>query len=382
MKKQKICIIGGSLTGLVTAISLSKLNCKIDLITGNLVKNFESSRTIAVSENNFHFLNKLNISKSLKKEIWTCSKMKLYTEVKSEKFSEIFELNKEGKNENIFYMLENSKIMKFMMNKVEKIKSISLKKNKKVSSIYTSGSLKRVKFNNNISKYNLVIVCSGHNSTLIKNLFNDKIIENSYEEFAVTTIVDHLSSKNNVARQIFLDNAIFAMLPISKTKTSIVWSIKNSMKEKSNFFLKKKIKLYVSNYLKSVKFTSKIKKKDLNLLIRNKYYLERTLLFGDALHLMHPFVGQSFNMTLRDLRCLEKILEEKINLGLDIGSSDVLSEFSNEAKPRNFSFSIGSDLLKNALTFKKIRNDIFKILNKSNFAKDVVFDVANRGFRF
>ena len=97
---------------------------------------------------------------------------------------------------------------------------------------------------------------------------------------------------------------------------------------------------------------------------------------------MHPFVGQSFNMTLRDLRCLEKILEEKINLGLDIGSSDVLSEFSNEAKPRNFSFSIGSDLLKNALPFKKIRNDIFKILNKSNFAKDVVFDVANRGFRF
>ena len=382
MKKQKICIIGGSLTGLVTAISLSKLNCKIDLITGNLVKNFESSRTIAVSENNFHFLNKLNISKSLKKEIWTCSKMKLYTEVKNEKFSEIFELNKEGKNENIFYMVENSKIMKFMMNKVEKIKSISLKKNKKVSSIYTSGSLKRVKFNNNISKYNLVIVCSGHNSTLIKNLFNDKIIENSYKEFAVTTIVDHLSSKNKVARQIFLDNAIFAMLPISKTKTSIVWSIKNSMKEKSNFFLKKKIKLYVSNYLKSVKFTSKIEKKDLNLLIRNKYYLERTLLFGDALHLMHPFVGQSFNMTLRDLRCLEKILEEKINLGLDIGSSDVLSEFSNEAKPRNFSFSIGSDLLKNALPFKKIRNDIFKILNKSNFAKDVVFDVANRGFRF
>ena len=57
--------------------------------------------------------------------------MKLYTEVKSEKFSEIFELNKENKNENIFYMIENSKIMKFMMNKIKKIKSISLKKIKK-----------------------------------------------------------------------------------------------------------------------------------------------------------------------------------------------------------------------------------------------------------
>ena len=44
MKKQKICIIGGGLTGLVTAISLSKFDCEIDLITVNTVKNFKSAR--------------------------------------------------------------------------------------------------------------------------------------------------------------------------------------------------------------------------------------------------------------------------------------------------------------------------------------------------
>ena len=148
------------------------------------------------------------------------------------------------------------------------------------------------------------------------------------------------------------------------------------------FFLKKKIKKYASNYVKNLKFVSILEKKDLNLMLRSKYYSDRTLLFGDALHIMHPFVGQSFNMTLRDLKCLEKIIGEKINLGLDIGSSDVLSEFSNKIKPRNFSFSLGSDLLKSALSFKKARNDIFKILNKSNIAKSIVFDVANKGFRF
>ncbi len=382
MKKQKICIIGGSLTGLVTAISLSKLNFEIDLITGNFVNNLKSSRTITVSENNFHFLNKLNISKLLKKEIWICSKMKLYTESESGNFSEIFELNKEGKNENIFYILENSKIMSLMLNKIKKIKSISLKKNKIVSSINNSGLLKSVKFNNNISKYSLVIICTGYNSSLVRNIFNDQMIENLYKEFAVTTIINHKPFKNNIARQIFLDESIFAMLPISKTKTSIVWSLKNFMKEKNNSFLKKRIKIYASKYLKEIKFNSKIEKNDLNLLIRNKYYLNRTLLFGDALHSMHPFIGQSFNMTLRDLICLEKILEEKINLGLDIGSSDVLSEFSDVTKSRNFSFSIGSDILKNVLSFKKARNDIFKILNKSNLAKNIIFDVADKGLRF
>ena len=128
MKKQKICIIGGGLTGLVTAISLSKLDLEIDLIPGNLTKNFRSTRTIAISEENFNFLNKLNIFESIKKDIWVCSKMKLYTESNNENLLEVFEMDKEKKNENIFYMLENSKIMQLMINKIKKIKSISLKK--------------------------------------------------------------------------------------------------------------------------------------------------------------------------------------------------------------------------------------------------------------
>ena len=382
MKKQKICIIGGGLTGLVTAISLSKLNCSIDLITGNAVQNLKSSRTIAVSENNFDFLNKLNISESLKREVWTCSIMKLYTEIKNEKFSKIFELNNENKQEKILYMLENSKIMKLMMSKIQQIKSISVKNHKKVSSISTSGLLKSVKFNNNISKYNLVIICTGYNSSLIKNLFNDQMIENSYKESAITTILSHSSHKNNTVRQIFLKNEILALLPISNTKTSIVWFVKNDVRKKNDLFLKKKIKLYAKNYLKNIKFATNIEYKGLNLLIRNKYYLDRTLLFGDALHVIHPFVGQGFNMTLKDLACLEKILTQKINLGLDIGSFDVLSEFSSETKPRNFAFSVGVDLLKNSFSYKKLRNSILMILNKSNFAKDIFFEIANKGFRF
>ena len=382
MKKQKICIIGGGLTGLVTAISLSKLNCSIDLITGNAVQNLKSNRTIAVSENNFDFLNKLNISESLKREVWTCSIMKLYTEIKNEKFSKIFELNNENKQEKILYMLENSKIMKLMMSKIQQIKSISVKNHKKVSSISTSGLLKSVKFNNNISKYNLVIICTGYNSSLIKNIFNDQMIENSYGESAISTILNHSSLKNNTVRQIFLNNEILALLPISDTRTSIVWTVKKDVKKNNDLFLKKKIEFYVKNYLKNITFATKIECKDLNFLIRNKYYLDRTLLFGDALHVMHPFVGQGFNMTLRDLASLEKILTKKINLGLDIGSSDILSEFSSETKPRNFAFSVASDLLKNSLYFKKPRNDMLKMLNKSNFAKDIFFNIADKGFKF
>ncbi len=382
MEKQKICIIGGNLTGLVTAIALSKLNCQIDLITGKANPNYQSNRTIAVSENNFDFLNKLNIKKSLIKEMWPCSIMKLYTEIKNENFSKVFELNNDNKQKKVSYMIENSKIMKLMTSKIRQIKSISIKSNEKISEIFTSGLLKSVKINNNKFKYNLIIVCTGNNSSLVKNLFSNQIIENSYKEISITTILNHSSLKNNTVRQIFLDNGILALLPISKTKTSIVWSIKENMKEKNNFLLKKKIKFYAKNYLKDIKFATNIEYKDLKFFIRNKYFQDRTLLFGDALHVIHPFAGQGFNMTLRDLASLGKILNKKINLGLDIGSLDILSEFSDEIKPRNFAFSIGVDFLKNSLSFKKLRNSALKILNRSNFAKDIFFNIADKGFKF
>ena len=381
MEKQKICIIGGSLTGLVTAISLAKLNCEIDLLIDNANPTLKSNRTIAISESNFDFISKLNISQFLKKEMWSCSIMKLYT-AKNKKFSKIFELNNSNKQKKILYIFENSKMMKLMMNKIKQIKSISVKNYKKVPSISSSGLLKSIKYNNNHSKYNLVIICTGYNSSLVKKLFNEQMIVNSYEELAITTILNHSSFNNKTVRQIFLDNEILALLPISNTRTSIVWSVKKTMHKMSDLLLKKKIKLYAKNYLKKITFENNIEYKNLNFLIRNKYYQDRTLLFGDALHVIHPFVGQGFNMILRDLACLKKILSKKINLGLDIGSVDILSEFSSEAKPRNFAFSVSVDLLKNYFSYKKLSNNILKILNKSNFAKDIFFDIANKGFKF
>ena len=182
-----------------------------------------------------------------------------------------------------------------------------------------------------------------------------------------------------------------ALLPISNTETSIVLSIKkNEMykhQSKEYSLFKKKIKLYTKDYLKNIKFTKNIEYKDLNFLIRTKYYKNRILLFGDALHIAHPFMGQAFNMTLRDLASLKQTLKNKIELGLDIGSSDILSEYSEEIKPRNFIYSLGIDLVKDLFSkekknFKYFRNNILMKLNNSNLAKEFFLNLADKGFKF
>ena len=92
-------------------------------------------------------------------------------------------------------------------------------------------------------------------------------------------------------------------------------------------------------------------------------------------------------MTLRDLKLLDEVLKKNINLGLDIGSNEILSEFSDKAKPGNFVFSMGTDLLKNSFSiknqyFKIARNEVIKSLNNNSFAKDIFAKVANKGFKF
>ncbi len=281
MNKQKVCIIGGGLTGLITAATLMKLDLEIDLITENIDQNIKTNRTTAISQDNYNNLRKLKLFNNIEKDFWPCSKMRLYTDNKETKFNQVFELiNDRNQNKKILYMIKNSVILEHLIRKLTANKQVKFKSQKKVSEIVSSGLLKSIKFKNiDRSKYNLIIICVGYNSNLLNNSFRNTVFKKCYNEIAITTILKHDFLKNNIARQIFLTNEMLALLPISNTKTSIVWSIKKSLFNKyaykKELFLKKKIKFYTKNFLKKIKFISKMEFKDLNLIIRKKYYEDR-----------------------------------------------------------------------------------------------------------
>ena len=56
------------------------------------------------------------------------------------------------------------------------------------------------------------------------------------------------------------------------------------------------------------------------------------------LHRVHPLAGQGFNMTIRDLRILSQIIDDKIELGIQLDSI-ILDEFEKKTKDKNFVFS-------------------------------------------
>ena len=108
------------------------------------------------------------------------------------------------------------------------------------------------------------------------------------------------------------------------------------------------------------------------------------LIFGNALHTVHPIAGQGLNMMLRDLCKLQNVIEKQIALGLDIGSSTLVTDFSDEIKSNNFVYSTGIDFLEKIfsvknLTFKNFRNYYLKKIKKKKNFKFFFINLADKG---
>lgn len=389
MAKQRVCIIGGGLSGLVTAIAFSRLNLNVDLIANNYYKNLKSPRTTAISDSNYVLLKKFNIINSSEKNLWPCSEIKLYDANGNLENKKIFNFNNDSKKNNILYMITNDKIIQIMKQKIKKNKQITIKSNTEISKLFSSDGLKYAKTQDKkLFKYNLIIICTGANSVLTKMFLGNRYFNHTYDEVSVVTIIDHDSIKNNIARQYFLKEGPLAFLPISNFQTSVIWSIKNNILQEQiknrEIFFKKFFKNLVKNIYKNIKFSSNIEYYDLNLHFSHKCFSDRVLLFGDALHSVHPLVGQGFNMILRDLSKLEKIISKQISLGLDIGSSEVLSEFVDNTKSNNFIYLTGIEIIKkvfstNNIMLKNLRNYFLNQLNNNRATKSLCIKLADKG---
>ena len=294
-----VCILGNGLTSLCLAKTLVNLGIYVDIFYDKKIQKPNYSRTIGLTRSNVEFFNK-NILNP-KKILWDIKEIEVFSEnLKNNKI-----LNFKNNNQRIFSILKNNELYNLIYINLIKSKFFKFKKNiRNKKKIY--------------QEYNLIINCD-FNSDITKKFFFKKITKN-YESFAYTTIIKHNKVENNIATQTFTNSGPIAFLPISKKETSVVFSIN----KKEQIDIEKLIKKYNTKYLiKEIGEFSKFELKSSN--IRN-YYYKNILAFGDLLHKIHPLAGQGFNMTVRDIKVLLKIIKSRIENGLELDSS-VCHEF-------------------------------------------------------
>ena len=346
----KICLIGQNLTNLILANVFEEKKINVDIYLHKKFENIKTNRTIALSSKNFDYLKFITKSSI---PSWKSNEIKIFTEGSQSK--EIINFNK--KNKEVFNLVSYSKLNEIFLKKIKKSKFI------KLYDLDTSSS----HILNKIKKYDLVI--NSENKNFISNKFFTNKIKKNYRSRAYTFLIEHKSTENKIAIQVFTKFGPLAFLPLSNTQTSIVFSIKGKERnDKETFDLFKKY-----NFFYKLINISKVEKFNLTFEMLRNYNHNNILAFGDLIHRVHPLAGQGLNMTIRDIKILSKIIDRKKSLGLPIDNA-VSKEFQQSSKHLNFLYGSAIDGIYEFFNLDNIFNNsiskpIFKFLNKSSTFK-------------
>ena len=362
MKKQRICVVGDGLSGLMAALSLNKLEgLEVHLISR---KNNPSKdkRTTAISASNYEFFNKV-IHNLEKKLFWPSKKIDLFYETKDQNMNF---LNFNEDNKNLMYVFENDKIKEILIKEIKKNKIKTLHKN-----------INELKC---LDSYDIKILCLGRASKIYQSVVDKRSLNKDYKEIAITGYVKHKLKDLNTA-QYFLKEGPLAVLPFSKNNFSFVWSVDKK-------FLKKDINSVVKTKICEVLKTKKIQISNqqsypLMLNLKRTYYKNDILILGEGLHTVHPVAGQGFNLVLRDINKLQKIFKYYTELGMLLKSTTALEEFTNNRKSENIITGIGIDLTHNFFKQNKLldpfKETILKNISKNSTLKKISKFISNQG---
>ena len=387
LNSQKICIIGSGLTGLMIAYLLSKFRLQIDIVEQDFNKKKINPTKIALSKSSLDELCRYGL-KDIRKKSNIIKNIYLHDSYSSISLKQDLHFSVSNKKEALAYIIDSNTLFSDIYKKLKSLKNINFI-NKEISSINDEKFFKEITFKDLIKKnYNLIIFASANNLSLLSKFKLRKVVDKSYNEDAYVFNLFHEKISNNSARQFFLKDGPLAFLPVSSAETSVIWSIKNNSINKKYVSNKKDLSKFFNNHFKElfkeIISISEINKFNLNYSFNELKDSKRTLLFGEIANKIHPIAGQGWNMTLRNIFSLIKVIKYSINLGLEIGNDIFIKKYLDETNLNNLAFATLIDGIRKIFdiridSYAAIRKNTLSNLDKNFFIKKNFINIANKG---
>ena len=373
-----LMIYGTGLSSKVLALALSSKGFKI-LILRDKTADLERSNLVTfLSDGSLNYLSKLFKKDTIFSESENIQEI-LCEHINNRKKSKLEFKDDDGKN--LGRIVPNNVINEILDKEISKhAELISFLDNPGTKPTLYSNAVKVSNKNKEEHVASLLIYSSSKiNKDLIGNI---EFVGKSLNQQALSISVNVERFKKFVAYQFFTDEGPLALLPIKNNDASIVWSLKNdsgilNLSEKE---LENNLNNLFSDYVGHIDIKNHRNYK-LNFSYAKKLFYKRCVIIGNIAHNIHPIAGQGFNLSIRDISKLASILEKYKKIGLDIGSEQVLEEFSHKRKFDNFAFSFGTLAMENIFSNQnKITRGItgksFKLLNKVPLMKQFFINKA------
>ncbi len=152
-----------------------------------------------------------------------------------------------------------------------------------------------------------------------------------YNQKGIVSVVRKSQANPGVAWQRFLPGGPLAFLPLSDGSSSIVWTLPSleadNMLSLSDQEFVSELSSASKGWMGEVIECGPRAAFPLLMRLNGRYIAERSVLLGDAAHVVHPLAGQGVNLGLADVAALVETLLESRKAGRDIADSKALRKF-------------------------------------------------------
>lgn len=340
-----LIIIGGGLAGASLACALRHSGLKIALVEAYPL-NTDSQpsyddRTVALSYGSRCIFDALGLWSALA----PCAEAIDTIHISDRGHFGVTRLNKEQEGvEALGYVLENRDIGQQLYAVINKAKNIHLFCPARLKTLQQDTQQVSVEIaidggvdgeSQKISA-NLLVAADGNNSQVMKLL----AIGSSRKDYKQVALISNVTpgyKHNNVAYERFTDSGPLALLPMQRSRCSLVWTLDPEQGDylyaldDADFL--QQLQQRFGYRLGQFKKAGKRQLYPLFLQAATQMVHGRVALIGNAAHSVHPVAGQGFNLALRDIALLSELIVDalkasSIKTSADIGAQTLLQRYA------------------------------------------------------
>ena len=229
------------------------------------------------------------------------------------------------------YIVENRVLRRVLMERVRSLPSVVFLAPLEVRSVSGSPLAATVSLSDGREiRARLVAAADGQQSPL-RRAAGIRTVERRYRQTGIVTTVQHQRPHRGVAVEHFLPAGPFAILPMTDSRSSIVWTEQAELAPRltglPDAAFAEELAARFGDFLGTIEPIGPRWAYPLALLLAERYVGPRMALIGEAAHVIHPIAGQGLNLGIRDIAVLAELVIDARRLGLDIGGEALLAQY-------------------------------------------------------